>query len=88
MPSWYVYLVKCCDGTFYTGMSTDVKRRVQEHNGSKKGAKYTKSRRPVYLVWHWKCIDRSHAQFIERKIKKLSRSQKEDIVNDPENWQF
>jgi putative endonuclease len=86
MSSWYVYILRCDDGSFYTGITTDVKRRVHEHNTTKKGAKYTKSRRPVHLIWSWRCLDRSHATYVERKIKKLPRAKKLEIVADPENW--
>jgi putative endonuclease len=73
---WYVYIVECADGTFYTGVTTDVLRRVAEHNGedanANRGAKYTKSRRPVTLVYHEERLNRSSAQQREYTLRKLS----------------
>ncbi len=73
---WTVYIVKCSDGTFYTGITTDIDRRIKEHNGSKKGAKYTRSRRPVSLITKCFVKDRSAALRLESKIKSLKREQK------------
>ena len=73
---WYVYIVKCSDNSLYTGITVDLERRVEEHNTSKKGAKYTKSRRPVHLVYSETHQDRSSASKRESAIKKLSRSEK------------
>ena len=73
---WYMYVVECSDRTLYTGVSNNLERRVLEHNASKKGAKYTRSRRPVKLVYYKKYDDRSQAQVAEYKFKKLSRSKK------------
>ena len=73
---WYVYIVKCSDNSLYTGITVDLERRVEEHNTSNKGAKYTKSRRPVHLVYSETQHDRSSASKRESTIKKLSRSEK------------
>jgi len=73
---WYVYIVKCSDNSLYTGITVDLERRVEEHNTSNKGAKYTKSRRPVHLVYSETQHDRSSASKRESAIKKLSRSEK------------
>jgi len=73
---WYVYIVKCSDNSLYTGITVDLERRVEEHNTSNKGAKYTKSRRPVHLVYSETHHDRSSASKRESAIKKLSRSEK------------
>lgn len=73
---YFVYLVACADNTLYTGVTTDLARRVLEHNTSKKGAKYTSSRRPVTLVFSKKFKSRSTAQVAEAKMKKLSRAAK------------
>ncbi len=73
---WTVYIVKCSDGTFYTGITTDIDRRIKEHNSSKKGAKYTRSRRPVSLITKCFVKDRSAALRLESKIKSLKREQK------------
>jgi len=74
--SYYVYMVECADGTLYTGIAKDLQRRIEEHNHSQKGAKYTKTRRPVALVYTEECEDRSTASKREYAIKKLSREQK------------
>lgn len=79
MSIWSVYIVQCKDGTYYTGISTDVDRRVKEHNGSKKGAKYTSSRRPVILMWSEIQESQSVALKRELAIKKLTRTQKETL---------
>ena len=73
---WYVYIVKCSDNSLYTGITVDLERRVEEHNTSNKGAKYTRSRRPVHLVYSETQHDRSSASKRESAIKKLSRSEK------------
>ncbi len=73
---WYMYVVKCRDGTLYTGVTTDLDRRVNEHNSSPKGAKYTATRRPVKLVYAIEKEDRSSACKAESKFKKLSRKEK------------
>ena len=73
---WYVYILKCSDNSLYTGITVDIERRVGEHNTSKKGAKYTRSRRPVQMVYYETHLDRSSASKRESAIKKLSRSEK------------
>ena len=79
--SYFVYILKCSDNTFYTGITTDVKRRVDEHNSSDKGAKYTKIRRPVALVYQEISQDRSSASKREYAIKKLTRKEKMEIID-------
>jgi putative endonuclease len=78
---YFVYIVQCSDDTLYTGITTDVKRRVDEHNNSDKGAKYTKLRRPVALVYTEKSDNRSEASKREYVVKKLSRSEKLELIN-------
>lgn len=73
---WYMYVVTCSDGTLYAGVTTDIERRIREHNTSKRGAKYTRSRRPVELTCVIECDDRSSAQKEEYAFKKLSRAEK------------
>ena len=74
---YFVYIVECADGTLYTGYTTDVERRLNEHNYSfKKGAKYTRSRRPVILKYSEECDSMSGALKREYQIKKLSRDSK------------
>lgn len=78
MP-YFVYILRCSDDTLYTGIATDVERRVKEHNESPKGAKYTSGRRPVVLVHQEAFHTRSEALKREVGIKKLSRSEKESL---------
>lgn len=73
---YFVYILKCSDGTLYTGITVDLSRRVREHNSSKLGAKYTRARRPVKLVYSKKYRNRSLASKAESKIKNLSRKEK------------
>jgi putative endonuclease len=78
---WQVYLVRCADGTLYAGTARDAVRRVAEHNGaSGRGAKYTRGRRPVRLVYREVAPSRSEAQKREARIKRLSRAKKESLV--------
>ncbi len=72
MTDWYVYMLRCADGTLYTGITTDLARRVQEHNAGKAGARYTRSRRPVALVYSETVANRSEASQREYAIKQLS----------------
>ena len=74
-------MMRCADGSLYTGVTTDVKRRLRQHNDPKGGAKYTRARQPVSLVYSEKCADRSTAQIKEAVIKKLSRQQKEALLH-------
>ena len=84
--SWYVYIVRCADGTLYTGVAKNVEKRIEEHNSNNLlGAKYTKSRRPVTLVYQEQVNSRSEAMSRESEIKKLKRKQKEALIN-PVSW--
>lgn len=78
---WYVYLLQCSDGTFYTGVTTDLTRRVEEHNGSTIGAKYTRARRPVHLVYSEEASSRSSACVREAQIRSLPRSKKLELAS-------
>ena len=78
---WWVYIVACSDGSLYTGITTDRERRIAEHNDSKKGAKYTRNRRPVDLVYSEMHPDRSTASKREYEIKKLSRAEKLKLIS-------
>jgi putative endonuclease len=73
---WHVYMLKCSDDTMYTGITTDISRRVEEHNSSLKGAKYTRTRRPAELIYSEQHEDKSSASKREHQIKQLSRIQK------------
>ena len=77
---WTVYIVKCSDKTFYTGITNNIKLRLETHNLGK-GAKYTKSRLPVILVYLEPVDDKSSALRREIEIKKLNRSQKINLIN-------
>lgn len=77
---YYLYIVKCSDKTFYTGIAKDVNKRVIEHNESDLGAKYTKARRPVKLVYQKKFRNRSTVTRAEAKIKKLTRAEKINLI--------
>lgn len=79
--SYFVYILECSDNTLYTGIATDVSRRVDEHNNSDKGAKYTRIRRPVKLVYTEELDDRSSASKREYAIKKLPREEKLKLIN-------
>ncbi|EKE11061.1 MAG: hypothetical protein ACD_15C00144G0001 [uncultured bacterium] len=79
---YHLYILECVDGTLYTGITVDIARRVEEHNGGEKGAKYTKARRPVRLVFSKKFKDRSSASKEEARIKKLSREEKQMLINE------
>ena len=75
--SWHVYILRCADGSLYTGVARDLQRRVLQHNGELAGgSRYTRGRRPVELLWSDAEVDRSAAQRREASIKKLSRDQK------------
>ena len=80
---YYVYIVQCSDNTLYTGIATELERRVKEHNESAKGAKYTRVRRPVKLVYSEKYPDRSSASKREYAIKKkMSRIEKLEMIKE------
>ena len=76
---WMVYIVECADGTWYTGCTNDVSARIATHNNGT-GAKYTRSRLPVRLVYTEKQKDRSEALKREAAIKKLSKKRKTDLL--------
>ena len=82
---WKVYIVECSDGTYYTGITTDIDRRILEHNYSFKSAKYTRSRRPVRLVYEESHADRSLASKREYQIKKMKRKDKILLINNNAN---
>ena len=85
MPTWFTYIVECRDRSLYTGVTTDLIRRVSEHNGLSgvnKGARYTRSRKPVKLVYSEALQSRSLACQREAQIKKLSRQQKTALIKD------
>ena len=83
--SWKVYIVECSDGSYYTGITTDTQRRLLEHNFSFKSAKYTRSRRPVKLVYEEASQNRSTASKREYQIKKMKRKDKAVLIENFKN---
>ena len=77
--TWKLYILRCRDGSLYTGITTDVRQRLDAHN-SGKGAKYTRSRKPVELVYQEACVDHSHALRRELEIKAMKREQKLKLI--------
>ncbi len=77
----YVYMLKCADDSLYTGITTDLKRRVEEHNTSPKGAAYTRAKRPVSLVRSEAVGDKSAASIREYQIKKYTRVKKLALIS-------
>ena len=78
MSDWNIYILRCADGTLYTGIATDVSRRIREHEQGKRGAKYLRGRGPLELIYQRAVGDRSVATKIEYSVKRLSRTEKED----------
>ena len=81
---YYVYIVECADTTYYSGYTTDLKTRMREHNYSKKAAKYTRSRRPIKLRYSEELGSKSDAMKREFELKKLTRSEKEILIQAKE----
>ncbi|MEA3289843.1 MAG: GIY-YIG nuclease family protein [Campylobacterota bacterium] len=79
--SYFVYILECNDGSLYTGITKDVSKRLDEHNNSDKGAKYTKVRRPVKLVYQEGSENRSTASKREYEIKKFTRTKKLQLID-------
>ncbi len=80
--SWFTYLLRCKDQTLYAGITTDLVRRLHEHNFTDKGAKYTRCRRPVELVYSEKSPSRATAASREYQIKQLTRKEKELLITN------
>ena len=82
MPDWYLYMIRCHDGTIYTGITTDVTRRFSEHNEQgDKCARYLRGRAPLELVFFIKVGNRSRASKLEFMVKQLPKSGKEKIID-------
>lgn len=77
---WYVYILRCSDDTLYTGVTTDLARRLQEHNSAVGGARYTRSRQPVRMEYAEVAGSRSAAYSREYQLKRLSRKAKEALI--------
>jgi putative endonuclease len=78
---WYVYILECSDGTLYTGITTDLDKRLKTHNKGK-GAKYTRVRLPVVLRASFEAADRSSASKEEYRIKQLPKKEKLKLINN------
>ncbi len=82
MTHWNVYIVRCSDGSLYTGITNDLAARVDRHHTGK-GARYTRSRRPVTLVWKRRAKDKPTALKLEWAMKQLSRAEKLALLTPP-----
>lgn len=78
-PAWFLYIVECNDGSLYTGITNDILKRVQKHNDGK-GASYTRTRRPVKLLYYEACANRSAALIRECSVKSLPRDKKLELA--------
>lgn len=83
---WFVYILACNDNSLYTGITTNLERRVNEHNEGKKGAKYTRARRPVKLVYSEVAPDRSTATQRELTLKSLSSDKKRELIKQANHY--
>ena len=79
-PVWHLYIVRTRHGTLYTGIATDVDRRLSEHDGTGRGARYLRGRRPFRLVYRRRIGDRAMALKAEHRIKRLSRAEKDRLI--------
>jgi putative endonuclease len=82
---WFVYILKCSDNKLYTGITKDIDRRIVEHNSTRKGAKYTRSRRPVELLIFCNVKNKSDALKLEYKIKSLKKEEKINYLQRKKN---
>ena len=80
MKFYFVYILKCSDSSYYVGITSNLDRRVTEHNAGKYSDAYTFSRRPVELVWYQEFLEPNQAISFEKKIKKWSRAKKEAVI--------
>ena len=78
--SYSLYILRCADGTLYTGIALDVGRRLEEHRRGGRGAKYLRGRTPVELVFEQPAGDRAEALRLEHRVKRLSRADKEALI--------
>ena len=77
---WCVYMVRCSDGTLYTGITNNLEKRIEAHNSEKNGARYTRSRRPVELVYSEQAGSQAAAARLEHRLKKLPLAKKKGLV--------
>ncbi|MDN3723012.1 GIY-YIG nuclease family protein [Aequorivita sp. SDUM287046] len=85
MKFYFTYILQCSDNSYYTGMTNDLERRLEQHNEGKKRDCYTFNRRPVELKWYIQCTNPTEAIKIEKQIKGWSRRKKTSLIQ--ENWQ-
>ncbi len=78
---YFVYILRCADGSLYTGITTNLSRRLSEHNSINSDSKYTRTRRPVRIAYSLRMAGRSEALKEEARIKSLSKLQKELLIN-------
>jgi putative endonuclease len=81
MSDWFVYMMRCADNSLYTGITTDVERRLKEHNGENSVTRYTRARQPVELAYQENAVSRSEALKREAQLKKLKKDEKEVLLN-------
>ncbi len=82
MKTWHVYIARCSDDSLYTGIATDVQRRIEEHNSDDRlAARYTRGRRPITLLYSEQYTTRSEASRRESEIKQMSREEKKALIN-------
>ena len=77
---YYLYILKCSDNTFYTGIAKNLQKRINEHNIGNNGAKYTKARRPIKLIYSCRFKNRSNAQKEEARVKSLPKKDKLELI--------
>ncbi len=87
-PPWYLYVLRCADGTLYTGITKNLKRRVAEHTAGH-GARYTQPRRPVTVIAAWRYDEDGHARALraEQRFKRLRRQKKLSVVAGQGDWE-
>ncbi len=85
MDKWLMYVVRCSDGSLYAGVTKNLRRRILEHNYGMRGSKYTRSRRPVEVVYEEECSDHSDALKKEWAFKRLSKTRKERTIAESKN---
>jgi putative endonuclease len=84
MADWYLYMLRCRDGTLYTGVSTDIERRLAEHQqGGSAGSKYLKGRAPLKVMLQKKVGDKRLALRLENRVKRLAKAEKEKMISVP-----
>ncbi len=79
MSTWHTYILRCADQSLYVGITTDLEARVAKHNAGKGGA-YTRSHRPVWMIWHEEAVSESAARKREAELKKFKKREKEKLV--------